>query len=88
MPQEFDNNVLYLVKQKGVYPYKYLNDFEKLKEELPSKEKFYSSLTGRKITDKENEHVWNKFEIKKNERLSRLVFKIWRFIISWCIWEI
>ena len=63
--QEFDNNVLHLVKQKGVYPYKYLNDFEKFKEELPSKEKFYSSLTGRKITDKEYEHVWNKFEIKK-----------------------
>ena len=30
-----------------------MSDFEKLKEELPNKEKFYSSLTGRKITDKE-----------------------------------
>ena len=41
--------------------------FEKFKEELPCKERFYSSLTCRKITDKEFEHVlnvWNKFEMK------------------------
>ena len=34
---------------------------------MPSKEKFYSSLIGRKITDKEYEHVlnvWNKFQMK------------------------
>ena len=38
-----------------------------LKEESPSKDRFYSSLTGRKVTDKEYEHVlnvWNKFETK------------------------
>ena len=58
--QEFDNNVLVdLVKQKGFYPYEYMTDFENLKEDLPSKEKFYSSLTDRKITDKEYEHVLN-----------------------------
>ena len=34
---------------------------------MPSKEKFYSSLTSRKVTDKECEHVlsvWNKLEMK------------------------
>ena len=36
--QKFDNNVLDLVKQKGFYPYEYMSDFEKFKEELPSKE--------------------------------------------------
>ena len=44
-----------------------MSDFEKFKEELPSKEKFYSSLANRKINDKEYEHVlnvWNKFEMK------------------------
>ena len=44
-----------------------MNDFEKFKEELPSKEKFYSSLTDKKISDKEYDHVlkvWNKFEMK------------------------
>ena len=43
LSQEFDNNVLDLLKQKGFYPYEYMNDFEKFKEELQSKEKFYSS---------------------------------------------
>ena len=37
----------------------YICDFEKFKEELPSKEKFYSSLTNRKINDKEYEYVLN-----------------------------
>ena len=63
MSQEFDNNVLYLVKQKGYYPHEYMSDFEKFKEQLPSKEKFYSSLTGKKNCDKEYDFVlkvWNK----------------------------
>ena len=51
LSQEFHNNVLDLVKQKGFYPYEYTNDFEKFKEEFPSKEKFYSSSTIRKIND-------------------------------------
>ena len=42
LSQEFDNNVLDLVKQKGFYP-----SFKKFKEQLPSKEKVYS-LTGKK----------------------------------------
>ena len=29
-----------------------MSDFEKLKGELPSKEKFYSSLTGKKLVKK------------------------------------
>ena len=33
--------------------------FEKFKEELPGKEKFYSSLTDIKISDKEYEYVFN-----------------------------
>ena len=48
MSQEFDNNVLDLVKQKGFYPYEYTSDFEKFKGEWSSKEKFYSSLTCKK----------------------------------------
>ena len=33
LSQEFDNNVLDLVKQKRSCPYKYMSDFEKFKEE-------------------------------------------------------
>ena len=67
MSQKIDNKVLDVVKQKGFYPYEYMSDFEKIKEELLSKEKFYTSLTDRKITEKEYEYilnVWEKSEMK------------------------
>ena len=48
LSQEFNNKVLDLVKQKGFYPYEYMSGFEKFKEILPSKKKFYNSLTGKK----------------------------------------
>ena len=67
LSQEFDNNVLDPVKQKVFYPYEYMSNFEKFKEKLTSKEKFYSSLTSKKISSKEYEHVlkvWNKFGMK------------------------
>ena len=51
--QEFDNNVLDIIEQKRFYTDKYMSDFEKFKEELRRKEKFYISLAGRKITNKE-----------------------------------
>ena len=41
MSQEFDNNVLVLVKQTALYPYEYMSDFEKFKEQSSSKEKIY-----------------------------------------------
>ena len=59
LSQEFDKNTLHLVKQKGFYLYEYMSDFENFKEELPSKERFYSSLTNTKINENEYEHVVN-----------------------------
>ena len=44
-----------------------MTDFEKFKEQLPSKEKFYSSLTGKKNSSKEYDHaleVWSTSEMK------------------------
>ena len=52
LSQEFDKNILDLVKQKGFYLYEYMSDFENFKEELPSKERFYSSLSNTKISEK------------------------------------
>ena len=55
--------MLDLFKQRGFYPYKYMSNFKKFQEELPSKETFYTSLTARKTTDKEYENflnVWKK----------------------------
>ena len=76
--QEFDNNILDLVKQKGFYPYEYMSNFEKFKEELPSKKKFCSLLTGKQISDKEYDivlKVWNKFEIKTIKNYHDLYLK-------------
>ena len=39
LSQESDGNVLDLVKLEGFYPYEYMRDFKKFKEELPSKQK-------------------------------------------------
>ena len=53
--------------QEGFYRYEYMSDFEKFKEEFPSKEKFDNCLTSKRITGKKYEHVlnvWNKFEMK------------------------
>ena len=85
MGQEFDKNKLDLVKQKELYPYEYMTDFEKFKEQLPGNEKFYSFLTGKKVNDKEYEQIFEWLWNKNDERSSQLVLKVWRFIISWCI---
>ena len=49
-----------LIKQKGFYPYEYMDSIEKFKEDKPPPQKaFFSKLTGRGITDKNYKHVWN-----------------------------
>ena len=40
LDQEFDNNALDLVTQKGFYPYEYMSDFEKLKKIYLAKKSF------------------------------------------------
>ena len=62
MPEE---NKRQLLLKKGIYPYEYMDSFEKFGEtKMPEKEKFYSSLSGKGITDEEYEHakqVWETF---------------------------
>ena len=57
MSQNVDNKVLDLLMQKGLKPYEYMSGFDMFKERLSGKEQFYSSLTGKKISDKKYEHV-------------------------------
>ena len=67
-----------------------MTDIEKFKEELPSKEKFYSSLTYRKITEKEYEHVLNvlyKFEMKTMKDYQDLYLKCEVLVLA-CMFEI
>ena len=72
MSQEFDNNVLDLVKQKEFYLYEYMTNFEKIKEELPSKGNFYSLLTDKNLVTK-NMNLFlmfgKKLELKKKRKI-------------------
>lgn len=64
----FHRNSLDVVIQIGVYPYKYVDSWDKLDDKsLPPKSKFFNSLLDEKISDKDYLHaqnVWNIFGIK------------------------
>ena len=49
--------------QKVFCLYDHMSHFERFQEELPSNDKFYSSLTHKKISEKEYEHVLLRFAI-------------------------
>ena len=57
-----------LIKQKGFYPYEFMNTEEKFNDtKLPPREAFYSKLSGKGITEKNYKHacnVWNTFKMK------------------------
>ena len=57
-----------LMKRKGVYPYEYMDSFERFEEDcLPTKSKFFSSLTGEGIKDEDYDHakeVWKAFGMR------------------------
>ena len=66
--QVFKGKRLNLMSQKGVYPYDFMDSFEKFDQtELPTKDQFYSILNDQHITDAEYHHakkVWKTFKIK------------------------
>ena len=57
-----------LLKQKGFYPYEYMDSVEKFKEDKPPPQKaFFSKLTGKGINNKNYSHVlnvWNSFNME------------------------
>ena len=67
LSQKFSGDLLELVKQKGVYPYEYMNSFDRFSEDkLPDRCEFYSSLKDGCISEKDYLHavkVWNKFKM-------------------------
>lgn len=68
-----------LMKQKGVYPYEYMDSFDKFNEtELPTKEEFYSVLNDENLTDEEYERaqtIWKKFRLKNMTGYHNLYLK-------------
>ena len=57
-----------LVSRKGVYPYEFMDDFEKFKKQsLPKKTSFFSRLKQEKVSDEDFEHaqkVWKECKLK------------------------
>ena len=50
--EKFGSEYLELLKQKGAYPYEYVNNFERFDEEkLPDRKDFHSSIKDGKIGD-------------------------------------
>ena len=60
LTQECTGEQLKLAKQKGVYPYKYMDSFKKFFEDkVPDRCKFYSSLKDGYVSEKDNLHAIN-----------------------------
>ena len=71
-----DENVFELLTRKGVYPYEYMDSWEKMKEtKLPSKEDYYSKLSGKLISEENYEfaqNVWKTFNLQNLGQLHDL----------------
>ena len=65
--KEFDDKTE-LISRKGVYPYDYMDCFDKFSvEKFPPKEKFYNRLNDSYISDEDYNHaqsVWKQFNLK------------------------
>ena len=88
--EEFDFDNLKILKQKGAYPYEYMNSFKRFNEEkLCARKYFYSSTKKGKIDDDgkiSDGHisikdyltcgkVWNKFKMKNMDDYHDHYFK-------------
>ena len=63
---------------KGVYPYDYMDSFNKFNEKLPLKEEFYSILNDEHISDEDYQHaqnVWNTFSLNNMGQYHDLYLK-------------
>ena len=75
-----DMNKFILLLRKGVYPYEFMDDWEKFNEtSLPEKEDFYCYLKMDDITDVDYMHgkrVYKDFEIKTFGEYHDCMFKV------------
>ena len=66
--EDYNESQYKLLIPKGIYPYEYMDDWDKFKETvLPPKEAFYSKLNMSGVSDQDYEHacrVWSEFGIK------------------------
>ncbi|CAB4019693.1 uncharacterized transposon-derived, partial [Paramuricea clavata] len=68
LESQMEHSGIELLKRKGVFPYEFMTDYDKLQyNRLPSKKKFYSKLNNTDISDEDYEHaqkVWKAFDCK------------------------
>ena len=66
--ESYNDRQCKLLIQKGIYPYEYMDSWDRFKEmSLPSIERFYSNLNMSGVSDTDYEHacsVWREFRIK------------------------
>ena len=66
--QEFQDEKLTLMKRKEIYPYDYMDGFDKFNDKkLPPKDEFYIILNDEHISNEDFQHaqtVWNTFDLK------------------------
>ena len=77
--KKFKGKKFELMTRKGVYPYDYMDSFEKFnKTELPTKEEFYSILNNEHITEEDYTHaqkVWTTFQLQTMGEYHNLYLK-------------
>ena len=87
-----DTNKFVLLPRKGVYPYKYMDSWERFDETLlPDKKAFYSELYLEDIIDKDYTHAqkfFEKFNLKKSRWLPRFVCSKWYISNCRCTWKL
>ena len=84
-----DLNKFVLLLRKGVYPYEYMDSWERFDEaSLPNKEAFYSELKFEDITDKDSAHaqkVWEIFEKKILASIITCMFSVIHYFLQICL---
>lgn len=77
--QTLNNDEFELLTMKGVYPYSYMDNWDKMnKTELPTIHEFFDSLNDKSISDEEYEHakiVWRTFNIQSMREYTELYLK-------------
>ena len=86
LSEEFSGTKLKLVKEKGIYPYEYINSIKRFNEdELPNKSNFFSSLKDSGVNEKEYEravNVWKVFRIKNLGEYHDLYLKTYVLLLA------
>ena len=79
-----DINKFILLLRKGVYPYEYIDSWERFNETLPDKEAFYSSLNMEDITDVDHRHAKRVFK-SFNKKILVIIMICMFKVIHYCL---